>query len=603
MVHSPTRSPATAPPLTRPSAHLILLFPTPPSEPLSIRESPLADFDKKALDANFQSWKNNRMPEIDDGMAFELYSIGAILRDHDLSDDDIDSGHIGGKDDGGVDGVYFFVDGTLMIDEDHPLPDKTQLAELLIIQVKRSGGFSETVVDRITSFVRDVLEWGTPTDALAHLNAQARDCIALFRTIYAKIIRDVPLLRVTVHYVTGSPSRSNSKVASKLQQLTTYVRSKVSHVEISPEFWDCVRLLDAVRAPPKHTFDIPTRKMFTTDDGAAAVCLVRITDMARLLTDGAGGQRKTLLESNIRAYQGNVQVNKDIRQTLRSGDGDRDFWWFNNGVTVLADACHFSGNTIVLETPRIVNGLQTCHEIFDYVTEVNPTADHRSVLLRVIIPPDPNTRNTIIKATNFQTAITPVSLRAMDTLHFNIEDRLRLYGLYYDRRKGEYRAQQKPRSRIVSIRDLGKAVISIVLQRPDTARARPGTVLNSADRYEEVFPDDADTETYATCIRIDRRVQGYLVNQADLDRGIRADVRYYVVLLVACVLASAVKPGRGDIAALGRTIPTALSDDVISECVDEVLGLYNSLGGTDKVSKGPELLEALRLLIADRLAN
>ena len=188
----------------------------------------------------------------------------------------------------------------------------------------------------------------------------------------------------------------------------------------------------------------------------------------------------------------------------------------------------------------------------------------------------------------------------MDSLHFNIEDRLKLYGLYYDRRKGEYRAQRKPRASIVSIRDLGKAVIAIVLQRPDTARARPGTLLNSPEGYERVFPDNSDTETYATCIRVDRRVQDYLKSKSGLERSVRADVRYYLALLLTCELVGSCDPSRGEIASLGASIPTSLTDERIASSLAEVLQLYESLGGTDKVSKGPELLAALQQLVQSR---
>ena len=561
----------------------------------------MSEFDRKALDANFQAWKQDRMPEEEEGTAFELYAIGTILKDQDLSDDDIDSGHIGGFDDGGVDGIYLFIDGTLVRDDDHQLPSKTQVAELVLVQVKRSGGFSEKVVDQIGSFIRDVLEWDVPVDKLVHLNTQARDSIALFRAVYNKIIGHVPSLRISIHYITGSEHHDNPKVSSKLDGLRNYLASKVSQACLAPEFWDCVRLLGAVRTPPKQNFRVPTVKMFATDDEAAAVCLVRVVDMAEFLGDGTGGQRKTLLESNIRAYQGNVQVNKDIRKTLRSSEQAADFWWFNNGVTVLADSCHFSGSNLVMKRPQIVNGLQTCHEIFEHVSTTKPTDDQRSILLRAIVPPDSKTRNSIIKATNFQTSITPVSLKAMDTLHFNIEDRLRLYDLYYERRKGEYRVKRKPRASIVSIHDVGKAVIAIVLQRPDTARARPGTLLNSEKRYEEVFPDASDTETYATCIRIDRRIYSYLLRESQLDRNVRADVRYYVCLLATCVLAKKAAPSREDIGLLGAKVATELTKELIADCVEKIVKLYKTLGGTDKIAKGSDLLLKLKEVIEERL--
>ena len=104
----------------------------------------MSDIDKRALDANFQGWKQERAPDEDEGAAFEWYTIEQILKDFDLSDDDIEFGSIGGSDDGGVDGMYFFVDRKLF-QLDDPLPTNSHDAELVLIQSKRSGGFSENV--------------------------------------------------------------------------------------------------------------------------------------------------------------------------------------------------------------------------------------------------------------------------------------------------------------------------------------------------------------------------------------------------------------------------------------------------------------------------
>ena len=559
----------------------------------------MSDLDKKALDANFQGWKQERAADEDEGTAFEWYTIEQVLKDSDLSDDDIDFGFIGGPDDGGVDGMYFFVDRKLF-QLDDPLPTNSQDAELVLIQSKRSGGFSENVVDRIHSFLRDTLEWDTPVDDLVHLNSAARDCIESFRDTFDGILQYAPRVRVTVYYVTGAESEPNAKVTAKFDALIKYVQSRISHAQVDVKVWDCKALLTEVRRTPQQAFRVPTVEMFATDDERAVVCLVRVTDLAAFLGDDTGSQRRSLLESNVRAYQGNVQVNNDIRETLESGERERDFWWFNNGITVVADSYHFAGRTLIMERPQIVNGLQTCHEVFEYATRVKPSNDTRAVLLRVVIPPDETTRNNIIKATNFQTAIPPISLKAMDQLHFDIEDRLKLYGLYYERRKGEYREQRKPRADIVSMRGLGKAVIAILLQRPNDARARPGTILNKDDHYELIFNDKFDRELYATCIRIDRRVEGYLKSESSLDRSVRADLRYYVDLIVACALAEKSNPSAQEVAALGEELPGSLTTEVIVDALGEVRPIYKDLGGTDKVSKGPELVLKLRARISDR---
>ena len=133
--------------------------------------------------------------------------------------------------------------------------------------------------------------------------------------------------------------------------------------------------------------------------------------------------RHYLLEPNVRDYQG-VQnpVNKAIRETLHS-QTSQEFWWLNNGITIVTDKCSVGADGITIVGTEIVNGLQTCHEIFNYF-QAGGAPDEHSVLVRVIEAPEEQSRNDITKATNNQTPVSALSLRATEPLHFEIEDRL-----------------------------------------------------------------------------------------------------------------------------------------------------------------------------------
>jgi hypothetical protein len=55
-------------------------------------------------------------------------------------------------------------------------------------------------------------------------------------------------------------------------------------------------------------------------------------------------------------------VNEDIKVTLLNIDSP-DFWWLNNGVTILATGASVVGKSIQIEDIQIVNGLQTSESI------------------------------------------------------------------------------------------------------------------------------------------------------------------------------------------------------------------------------------------------
>jgi len=132
-----------------------------------------------------------------------------------------------------------------------------------------------------------------------------------------------------------------------------------------------------------------------------------------------------------------------------------------------------SGKTLTIEEPQIVNGLQTSTEIFNYFSTTNVFQEPRSVMLRVIEADQAETRDHIIKATNSQTSIPLSSLRATDKVHRDIEEYLKHFGFYYDRRKNSQRNDGRPIEQIIGIPMMAQAIMAISLQRPDDARARP----------------------------------------------------------------------------------------------------------------------------------
>ena len=126
-------------------------------------------------------------------------------------------------------------------------------------------------------------------------------------------------------------------------------------------------------------------------------------------------------------FQGTTEVNAEIVNTLKN-EKVVDFWWMNNGVTILASRATLNGDTVTVENPQIVNGLQTSTQIARHFL---PTADdRRSVMVKIVSSEDEETRDKIIKSTNSQNPIQPATLRATDKVQRDIEDALKSAGLF-----------------------------------------------------------------------------------------------------------------------------------------------------------------------------
>ena len=381
-------------------------------------------------------------------------------------------------------------------------------------------------------------------------------------------------------------------VARKTAKIEATVKRLFSGAEFSFTFLTARALLDLARRVPTTTYELRLAENPISSTGAVAfVCLVSLRDFFSFMTDAQGHLVRHIFEANVRDYQGKTQVNEQIQDTLEH-PGSEDFWWLNNGITVLATRATLSGKTITIENPEIVNGLQTSSEIHSYFRSYNTDKESRNVLIRVIVANAIESRDRIIKATNSQTAIPPASLRATDRIHRDIEQYLKPFGLYYDRRKNFYKNDGKPIDRIISISQMAQAVMAIVLQRPDTARARPSSLIKRDEEYQRLFDSSYPIEIYRACGQIVKQTEIYLAKHGDaLSASHKYNMKFYVAM-VACQLAlKKSNPSFKDVASLaGLTLAQGPFDDAYQVVKEE----YEKLGATDQAAKGSELVAAVK---------
>jgi AIPR protein len=495
-----------------------------------------------------------------------------------------------GQDDGGVDAVYLFMNNTHIALETPPIIPAGPI-ELHLIQAKLEKGFGETAVQKLESFAKDLLSYDKPVEDLKYLNSKARDAIRNFREKYNDDVMGNPhTLSIIFHYACKAAVEPGpkDKVTLRANNLKTYVKGVLSSADVQFIPWTAKRLLETARKAPEADVVVPVAESFATDDGST-VCLIKLKDYAeKLLTKADGGLQTRFLEPNVRDYNGKSNpVNKQIRATLdeMAAVSQEDFWWLNNGITILADGCPVNGHKMTIKNPEVVNGLQTSHEIYEWYSAHKKDKDLRNVLVRVIVPTDEKSRSKIIKATNSQTPVSMLSLMSTDQIQEDIEDRLRLYGLFYDRKKGEYRRLKKAIKKIVGMGAMAQAVMAIVLQKPDQARGRPETYVK--DHAAEVFDPHVDRDLFAACILLDRQVIEFIQAQGLESDEVR-DIRYYVSMLVGTEWKLAGRTADSiatAITAVVKPIPVAN----LKKAMEKAMKAYKTLGATDASAKSADM--------------
>lgn len=529
---------------------------------------------------------------------FEHFAASQVLKDFNLSDEEIDNGNSGGSNDGGCDNLYIFLNGELVtIDQIEGLnATKGSYLDFFILQSKTSTSFREDALMKWKTISENLLDMSNDLEIFKNrYNETTIEYFGLFREARAKLIRSQVKVRFFYYYITlGIEIHPN--VTNQANELKTIVKKYYPSSEVEVYFITADQLIDMYNADSETRVNLELVEQPISLSENEYISLVKLGTYFKFITDDNLFLRKTFFESNVRDYQGHNSVNSSIANTLE-GEGKEDFWWLNNGVTILStDIKLITNKSLQVVNPEIVNGLQTSREIYNYFSERSERVndDNRTILVRVICPESEESRDNIIFSTNNQTSIPKSSLRVTDTIHLQIEMYFKNRGLYYDRRKNYYKNQKKKAIDIISVSFLAQCLISLVLRKPDFARARPSTLLTDEETYKYLYEDNQNLEAYYKAARIGRRVQNTLKTYTTMTNTEVNDILFYVIY---AVVADVLKKKELSFIDLKNFDLNNLTEDSISTISNKIYQKYNELGGNSRIAKSKTFIDDIYLLI------
>ncbi len=139
--------------------------------------------DRILLDAILSQKHKDIDPDVSESRYFEIFTSEQILKDFDLSYDEIEGGLVGRGGDGGIDSIYLFVNGDLIIEDTDLSAFKKDIAiDLIFIQSKTSKGFSESSIDKLIASTGELLDLSRDIEDLKSVyNSNLLDIIGRFR--------------------------------------------------------------------------------------------------------------------------------------------------------------------------------------------------------------------------------------------------------------------------------------------------------------------------------------------------------------------------------------------------------------------------------------
>jgi len=557
---------------------------------------------KVLLDKLLGARADERGVELPDDEAFELFCLEEILKSCDLTDEEILAGQIGGGDDGGIDGLYVFLNDGLIEEDAHIFDDSFETKnigkgaeiKLLAVQAKQSASFTETAIQLLTDTVTAILDLSKEEEELAStLSAELIQRARIFRRTWEQLASRHPSISVDVHYATkGDARKLHSKVKARANELGSNIEEEIPRSAASLNFDGARELLDLAAEEKSYTLSLPFHQMAEAHD--SYLLLVRLGDYMDFIGEN-GSLRKHIFDWNVRDFEGEVEVNREITRTLKDPNAP-EFWWLNNGVTIICSKVSSTNKVCALDDVQVVNGLQSSVSAFNYLSEApeGDPARSRLILVRVIATQDPNIRDRIIRATNRQTAVQAASLRASDQIQRDLEAYFLSHEWYYERRKNYFRNQGKPPARTVTISYLAQAVLANGFSDPSNSRARPSSLLKKNDDYARIFDEGTPYPVFLWLAEVQKAVDGFL-RSAKFEAQHRTNLRFHTAMVVvANKFGGRVFSPQQLEALVGSEVKPAEITDAVRSVLDALTDYFGGpQGNLDKAVKGQAFTEHL----------
>lgn len=465
----------------------------------------MARNDTILLDGIIDDRVYNKSPSSDRGTVFEYLSLEQILKEYDLSAEEINHGWVDGKFDGGIDGFYIFVNGHLLVDvTDFSWPKTSSELSVWIITCKHHDTYKQATLDGLIASITELFDFRINTN---DLNGRYSEKILSMRNdfilTYKKLSPRLSTFNVNYIYASrGDGADVGESIISRAEQVKTITLDSFGECNVFFSFIGSKELVLLYRQIPNFSLELPFLEVFSR--GEKYVMLSTLNDYYKFISNN-GTLRRYLFDSNVRDFMGLNSVNEDIKDTLRNINSP-DFWLLNNGVTILATSASVIGKSINMEDIQIVNGLQTTESIFRYFSEGGEDVNNRTVLVKVIVSKDEVLRDSVIRATNNQTAVQSASLHATDKIQRDIEDILIRSGFYYERRKNFYKNQGVSVSEIMTPLYLASCYTCLILKLPYKASRMNSRILKEKDVYDLIFSPQSSIKIWPKIAHIFRTV-------------------------------------------------------------------------------------------------
>ncbi len=218
---------------------------------------------------------------------------------------------------------------------------------------------------------------------------------------------------------------------------------------------------------------------------------------------------KGLFEQNFRYYVKQAAVDSKLDASLKYER--QNFWHYNNGIIIGCEDFIEDGNKIKLYNFSIVNGCQTVSRIGKY-NGANQGEDFR-VACKIIKGKIQDTNDRFIeKVAEFSNSQKAINVRDLKSNNAEQKELKRLFKMLNPKIQFEVKRGEKTIINRTELREnpwrkvknelFGQLVLSVLLQKPGTARAKKKTIFSNEEVFTMCFRRDRDMDLFVDLLKL-----------------------------------------------------------------------------------------------------
>jgi len=409
----------------------------------------------------------------------------------------------------GIDGIGIIVNDTLITDvgDLEEIGSNTKLEEIKFVFIQST---TEKSFDtkKFRAFVDNVVDFLAGSLIIEPFSNIYNEIFDETKPYIENIVKTPKILvyfasAKTTHKVDVSLLKSEENKFMKRSDLAN--RFSLEKIEILQKE-EIKSLFDKIQT--FYKVPLKTYKHFQIDSKESVeislVALLKFEELKKLLLTKEENIRYELFVENPRYFLKETDVNKSIKKTLED-EKYRDYFAFlNNGITILCDAIErhpVKENIFKLKYPRIINGCQTVHILYECYKRNPEKLKDVEVVAKIIATENVELKNKIIYASNNQNPMSDDLLNSLEEFHRELEEFFKgkdEFSLYYERLRGLY-SDINPPYRKVDRESLARVYISVFLKEPHKMKSSAPKTINEYEKKGKIFKCRSTLEDYYYC--------------------------------------------------------------------------------------------------------